>query len=131
MATQAELQNRNDHLEAELRRRDQADIAARTAALTQKNATDDARTLAAKTEAAIAEREAIRRGAWTSHLIKTGDPAEAVNFVALAAKIPADLWPPGTSPQDYLFTGGTLPADTLPDIAATAMGKMLNTTRET
>jgi hypothetical protein len=125
MATQGELQNRIDHLENILRERDRKEAAAKAAAIEAANATQDAKSLAARSEAATAEIETVRRGAWVSHLIKTGDQTEAVSFVALAAKIPPDLWPPGKSASDYSFSGGTVaPADII-DVATTYMGKAL------
>lgn len=127
MATSSELQNRVDHLESILRDRDRKEADARAAALAAQNATDDAKTIAAKAEAAIAEREAIRRGAWTSHLIATAAPAAPVDFTSLGERIPADksAWPPNSPESSFAFGPGIVPKEAQFDVTQTTLGKML------
>jgi hypothetical protein len=123
MASTAELQSRVDHLEDILRTRDRVEAETKAAAIEAANKTADAKTLAARTEAASAEVEAVRRGSWVSHLLATADQSEAVNFASLASRIPGDQWPPGVDPNSFTFTGGILkPADTI-NVAETHMGK--------
>jgi hypothetical protein len=125
MASTAELQNRVDHLETLLRDRDRTEAETKSKALEAEHNTQDTKTLAARSEAATLEIETVRRGAWVSHLIATADQSEAVNFASLASHIPVDQWPPGKSPADYSFSGGTVaPADII-DVATTHMGKAL------
>jgi hypothetical protein len=125
MASATELQSRVDHLETLLRDRDRTEAETKAKAMEAANATADAKTLAARTEAATLEIEQVRRGAWVSHLIATADQSEAVNFASLASHIPVDQWPPGKSPADYSFSGGVVkPADTI-DVANTHMGRAL------
>ena len=125
MATQAELQNRVDHLENILRTRDRTEAAAKAAAIEAANNTQDAKTLAARSEAATLEIEQVRRGAWISHLIATADQSEAVNFASLASHIPVDQWPPGKSAADYSFGPGIVPPEAQINVAETHMGRQL------
>ncbi len=123
MATQSELQNRVDHLESILRERDRTEAATKVAAIEAQHKTDDAKTLAARSEAATLEIEQIRKGSWISHLLATADQSEAVNFGSLSAKIPSDLWPPGVDPNSFSFSGGTLKKEDVIDVSLTSMGK--------
>src|SRR5262245_42626381 len=97
MPTAAELQSRVDHLEGLLAERDRKDAETRAAALAAQQVTDDAKSAAERAEAAKAERETIRRGAWVNHLLAQADPNAPVNFQAVDAGIPKDegQWPPG------------------------------------
>jgi hypothetical protein len=123
MASASELQNRVDHLEGLLRERDRKEAEERAARAAAQQATDEAKTAAARAEAATAEREQIRRGAWTSHLIAATDPAAQVDFGEIT--IPKDGWPPGTNENQYVFTGGKLKKEDVIDVESTSLGKML------
>ncbi len=121
MASQNENENRIFHLESILRERDRVEAETKSKALEAERNTQDAKTLEARSQAALAEIEQVRRGSWFSHLIAAGDQAAAVDFSALV--IPKEGWPPGTSPADYSFTGGTLKAADTIDVASTYLGK--------
>jgi hypothetical protein len=126
MATPIELQQRIDHLEQLLREKDAAELKAKADAAEQKAKTEDALAAAARVEAASAEREQIRRGAWVSYYLGKADPNARVDLAAIDEAVPADAdkWPPGTDPSMYAFSGGST-AKNQPDISQTHMGKLL------
>jgi len=123
MATNAELQNRVDHLEALLRERDRKQVEEQAAALAAQQATDSAKDAEARATAAAAEREQIRRGAWLNHLLGEQPADAAVDFAALDARIPANGFPPGVDVSSFVFTGGSVVPEL--DVAKTTLGKAL------
>lgn len=128
MPTAAELQSRVDHLEGLLAERDRKEAETRAAALAAQQATDDAKAAAERVAAAAAEREQIRRGSWTSHLLAQADPAAVFDPAALDSQIPKDegQWPPGVNPADFVLTGGArIRPEEKVDVAQTTLGKML------
>jgi hypothetical protein len=127
--TEAELRNRVDALENILRDRDRQEAATKVEAAAKALASDQATTAETRLAAGVAEIERIRRGAFTSFLIgQAVDKSAPLDFVALNASIPKEGWPPGTSPDQYLFTAPN-PKEARIDIALTTFGRLLNNKR--
>jgi hypothetical protein len=125
MPNATELQNRVDHLESLLRDRDAKEAAARAEELAKRQATESAADAAARVEAAAIEREQIRKGSWTSHLIQAADPSAPLDLIEIGKSIPADgSWPPGTREDQFTVIGKLKPEDLL-TVEQTTLGKML------
>lgn len=124
-SAQTRLLRRVEFLEQQLRDRDMADAARRTAAVEVNEKISAEAQAQTRAAAKLAEAQSMRRNAWINHLLTTAPPGKPLDVMAVESGIPTDpaVWPPGF--DESLVAFGTTKLETPQAVTTTTLGKLM------